>query len=88
MRNATTLRSNTFTLVRKKADGTTTRVAAKIRYDVASKKTVLDPDVNLVRGAKYVATVTTGAKDLAGNSLDQNRTLVGNQSKTWTFTTR
>jgi hypothetical protein len=88
LRNASTLRSNTFTLAKKKADGTTTRVAAKVRYDAAAQKAILDPDTNLVRGAKYVVTVMTSAKDLAGNSLDQNRTAAGDQPKKWTFTVR
>jgi hypothetical protein len=30
--------------------------------------------------------VTTGAQDLAGNALDQNPNIAGNQSKTWKFT--
>jgi hypothetical protein len=79
---------NAFTLAKRHAHGTTTRVAAKVRYDAVAKRAVLDPHANLVRGAKYVATVTTSAKDLAGNSLDQNRTAAGNQPKKWTFTVR
>jgi Tol biopolymer transport system component len=35
---------------------------------------------------KYKAVVTTGAKDLAGNALDQNATTSGNQQKVWFFT--
>lgn len=88
LRNAVTLRSTAFTLVKKKADGTTTAVAAKVRFDAAAKRAILDPDTDLVRGARYVATVTTSAKDLAGNALDQNRTLVGDQPKRWIFTVR
>ena len=42
----------------------------------------------LSAGTKYKAVVTTGAKDLAGNRLDQNTTLTGNQQKSWTFTTK
>ena len=79
---------NAFTLAKRHAHGTTTRVAAKVRYDAVAKRAVLDPHAKLVRGAKYVATVTTSAKDLAGNSLDQNRTAAGNQPKKWTFTVR
>ena len=41
----------------------------------------------LATRTKYKAVVTTGAKDLAGNALDQNTTTSGNQPKTWTFTT-
>jgi len=36
--------------------------------------------------ATYKAVVSTGAKDLAGNALDQNPTLSGLQQKAWTFT--
>ena len=36
---------------------------------------------------RYKAVVTTGAKDLAGNALDQNPTTTGNQQKAWYFTT-
>ena len=61
-------------------------MAAKVSYAATAKKAILDADANLVRGAKYVVTVTSGAKDLAGNALDQNPNLVGNQPKTWTFT--
>jgi hypothetical protein len=32
--------------------------------------------------------VTTGAKDLSGNGLDQNPNVTGNQQKVWFFTTR
>ena len=88
LRDATTLRSATFTLAKKNSDGTTTRVMAKVSYDAETKKAVLDPDAGLVRGARYVATVTSKAKDLAGNSLDQNRTAAGDQPKTWVFTVR
>jgi len=31
--------------------------------------------------------IATGAKDLAGNSLDQNPGLAGNQQMKWLFTT-
>ena len=41
----------------------------------------------LATRTKYKAVVTTGAKDVAGNALDQNTTTSGNQPKTWTFTT-
>ena len=37
--------------------------------------------------SKYKAVVTTGAKDLAGNALDQNATTSGNQQMEWYFTT-
>jgi Tol biopolymer transport system component len=42
----------------------------------------------LASSTKYKAVVTTGAKDLAGNALDQNATTSGNQQKVWFFTVR
>jgi hypothetical protein len=42
-------------------------------------KVTLNPNVNLARGTAYNTTVTTGAKDLVGNPLAQN--------KVWSFTT-
>jgi len=41
----------------------------------------------LAANIKYKVVVTTGAKDLAGNALDQNSSTAGNQSKIWYFTT-
>ena len=57
-------------------------------YDPSTRKAVLNPDANLQRGARYKAVVTTGARDLAGNRLDQNPALTGNQPKQWSFTVR
>jgi hypothetical protein len=68
-----TINKLTFKLVKK---GTTTPVNATISY--SGKIAVLDPTRNLVRGATYKATVTTGAKDLAGNALPA--------STVWSFT--
>jgi hypothetical protein len=79
---ASTINTTTFNL---KRSGTTTNLSATVTYDATAKKATLNPSANLVSGATYVATVTTGAKDLAGNSLDQNPTTAGNQPKTWTF---
>ena len=59
-----------------------------VSYDTSTKKAVLNPNVNLKRGTKYKAVVTTGAKDLAGNRLDQKPNLSGNQPKTWFCTVR
>jgi hypothetical protein len=79
---ASTINTTTFNL---KRSGTSTNLSATVTYDATAKKATLNPSANLVSGATYVATVTTGAKDLAGNSLDQNPTTAGNQPKTWTF---
>jgi hypothetical protein len=40
----------------------------------------------LAKNTKYQATIATGAKDLAGNALDQDSTNAGSQPKTWFFT--
>jgi hypothetical protein len=78
---------NATTIKLKKA-GTTTKVSARVTYDPATKKATLNPATNLKRGAKYVATVTTGAKDLAGNALDQDPNTAGNQARVWSFTVK
>jgi hypothetical protein len=66
--------------------GSTTAITATVTYDAATKKAVLDPSANLQRGASYKAVVSAGAKDLAGNALDQNPSVTGNQQKAWFFT--
>ena len=80
-----TISGTTFKLVRLNADGTTTRVTAAVSYAAATKKAILNPSSNLSLGRTYKATVTTGAQDLAGNALDQNPSIAGNQPKSWKF---
>ena len=80
---ANSVNKTTFKL--KKA-GATTFLGATVTYDPATKKATLNPNNNLQSGKTYVATVTTGAQDEAGNSLDQDSSLAGNQTKTWKFT--
>ena len=75
---------NTTTFKLKKA-GTTTFRTATVTYDPATNSATLDPNNNLQSGSTYVATVTSGAQDQAGNSLDQNAGLAGNQNKSWKF---
>lgn len=48
-------------------------VAATLSYPAANR-VLLNPRRNLLPGATYVATITTGARDLAGNSLAQGKT--------------
>lgn len=67
--------------------GTTTRLPATVTYNGDTRKVVLNPTADLAAGKTYRATVSTAVLDLAGNPLDQNRTLAGLQPKTWTFTT-
>jgi hypothetical protein len=82
---ASTINTTTFRL---RKSGTTTNVAAAVSYDPTTKRATLNPNANLQAGATYVATVTTGAKDLAGNALDQNPSVTGDQQKVWFFKTR
>jgi hypothetical protein len=42
---------------------------------------------NLASRTKFMAVITTGAKDAAGNALDQDASASGNQQKVWYFTT-
>jgi N-acetylglucosamine-6-sulfatase len=86
--NRDTITVETFRLARRDADGTTTPVEAAVAYNATSKKAVLNPANDLQPGATYIATVTTGMKDAAGNRLDQNQDLLGNQRKAWRFTVR
>jgi hypothetical protein len=55
-------------------------------YYAAQRKVTLSPPNPLERGATYKAVVSTRAKDLAGNRLDQNRNRAGLQPKVWYFT--
>jgi dipeptidyl aminopeptidase/acylaminoacyl peptidase len=81
-----TINATTFKLVRLNADGTTTRVTAAVSYVATTKKATLNPSSNLSSRRTYKATLTSGAQDLAGNALDQNPNIAGNQSKNWNFT--
>ncbi len=62
---------------------------ATVTYGRVAKKATLDPNADLRLGAKYKAVVTAGAKDKAGNRLDQNQDPSdGNQGKVWFFRVR
>jgi tetrahydromethanopterin S-methyltransferase subunit B/cytoskeletal protein CcmA (bactofilin family) len=56
-----------------------TAVRGTVGYDVTSKIATLTPASNLAPNAVYTATVTTGARDLAGNPLAA--------TVAWSFTT-
>ncbi len=53
---------------------------ATVSYDPDTKTATLDPSRNLKRGATFVAIVTTGAEDLAGDALASD--------KVWKFRVR
>jgi arylsulfatase A-like enzyme len=80
---ASSINGTTFELFK---NGFTTIVAATVSYSASTDKATLDPTDPLRRGVTYKAVVTTGAKDLAGNPLDQNTTTTGLQQQAWSFT--
>jgi N-acetylglucosamine-6-sulfatase len=80
---ASSITGNTFKLYKK---GSTTKLAATVSYDAATKTATLNPTNNLRSGVTYKAVVTTGAKDTDGTSLDQNPTTIGSQQMAWLFT--
>jgi Bacterial Ig-like domain len=67
------------------------RVGARVSYDEATQTVTLNPFGTsmtlLAKNTKYKVTITTGAKNLAGISLDQNPRASGSQPKVWFFTT-
>ena len=65
--------------------GSTNQIAAQVSYDAATDTATLNPNDNLKRGATYRAVVSTVAKDVEGNRLDQNPSLDGLQKKVWFF---
>ncbi len=71
-----TLNTGTVTLVK---DGTTEQITATVTVSSDGKTVTLDPSASLAYDTKYKATVTTGAKDTAGNLLAND--------KVWIFTT-
>jgi hypothetical protein len=84
--NASTINGSTVKLFKA---GTTNQILAAVTYNETAKQAILDPYNNLRRGTKYKAAVTTGARDLAGNQLDQDQDPSnGLQQKGWSFTIR
>jgi hypothetical protein len=71
-----TINTGTFTVT---GPGTTTFVSGTVNYSAASNVATFAPASNLAPNVLYTATITTGARDLAGNPLAAN--------KVWTFTT-
>jgi hypothetical protein len=82
------MRATSINTVKLFKAGTTTPIQAAVSYDAVATKVVLDPNNDLRRGTKYKAVVTTGTKHVAGNQVDQNPTLSGNQPKKWFFTVK
>ena len=82
---SSSINGTTFKLFKK---GRTINVAAAVSYNTVTGKATLNPTNPLKRGATYKAIVTTEAKDLAGDRLDQNSGLSGLQPKRWSFTVK
>ena len=70
--NPATINTSTFTLMQG-----TTPVAGTVTY--SGTTATFTPSAPLLPATMYTATITTGAKDLSGNSLAVN--------KVWSFTT-
>jgi len=63
-------------------------ISIPVAYAVGSRTAIFTPDAELTAGTTYTATITTAAKDLAGNQLAGNQAdLPGASSYVWTFTT-
>ena len=73
--DASTITTATFTMTGPGA----TPVAGAVTYSAVTHISRFTPTAALTAGTAYTATVTTGAKDVAGNALASN--------KVWTFTT-
>ena len=89
----TSITKSTFKLYKLTSSGTTQVTNVTVTLSSNGLKATLNPfgtstTQQLAARTKYKAVVTTGAKDLAGNALDQDPTKAGNQPKSWTFTTK
>jgi hypothetical protein len=73
---ASSVSTNTFTL---RIADTTTKLGGAVSLSQDGKTATFDPSPDLASSTRYVATIFTGAKDLAGNALSE--------SKKWSFTT-
>jgi hypothetical protein len=86
------INKSTFKLFKVNTDGSTTQITnVSVRPSTDGLKATLNPfgtstTTHLAKGTKYKGVITTGARDVAGNQLDQNTTTAGFQPKAWTFT--
>ncbi len=74
--NPSTIDTTTFSL----KDSLNNPVAGTVTYDASTKTATFKPSSNLAYSTTYTATISTGAKDLAGSGLIAN--------KAWSFTTK
>jgi Bacterial Ig-like domain len=90
-----TISGSTFKLYKVNPDRSRTPLNATVTLletpGPGGLKAELDPfgssTKSLQPSTKYKAVVTTGARDLAGNALDQSPRKGGKQQRAWTFTT-
>jgi len=80
--DSNTINDTTFQLFEK---GTTNQIDATVSYNANTDTAKLDPTNNLSKGVAYKAVVTTWAKDVAGNRLDQDSSTSGLQQMRWFF---
>ena len=86
--NRATLNRATFKLFKVNRDGSTTQIrAVSVSSSTDGLKATLDQDSTLRANTTYKAVVSTGAKDVAGNRLDQDRKQPKVQPMEWFFTT-
>ena len=84
--------TSTFKLFKVNVDGSTTQITnVSVSKSTDGLKATLNPfgsstTTHLARGTRYKGVITTGARDVAGNPLDQSPTTDGFQLKAWTFT--
>ncbi len=80
---ASTINGTTFKLYEK---GANISVKARVAYEANTKTARLNPTKELKPHTRYTAVVSVGAKDVAGNPLDQRPGVEGDQRKMWHFT--
>ena len=83
--------NSTFQLLKVNPDGSTMQITdVMVSLSPDGLVATLDPfgssQTLLSSNTKYKAIVTTGARDVADNPLDQHPTTTGSSQKTWTFT--
>jgi arylsulfatase A-like enzyme len=86
------INTTTFKLFKINPDGSTTQITnVTVSLSTDGLVATLNPfgtstTTHLARGTKYKGVITTGARDVAGNQLDQNTITAGLQQKAWSFT--
>jgi hypothetical protein len=90
---ASSINPTTFKLLKVTSSGTTQITNVSVSLSTDGLTATLNPfgssTTVLARGTKYKAVVSTGAKDMASNQLDQDQSPSnGLQQKAWTFTVR